>query len=122
MYSYHCLAFRLSTADIIHHLVFVTICCGLAIPYKHHGGVANNVGCFVLSGLPGGLDYAMLVLVKHGKMSKFTEKKWNARLQGWLRGPPMAVCVFLVCFQSLSCRLMVRRRSFFLSNCPARSS
>ena len=26
-------------------------------------GVANNFGCFFLSGLPGGLDYAMLVMV-----------------------------------------------------------
>jgi hypothetical protein len=27
-------------------------------------GVANNFGCFFLSGLPGGLDYVMLVLVR----------------------------------------------------------
>ena len=29
-------------------------------------GVANNFGCFFLSGLPGGLDYVMLVLVRSG--------------------------------------------------------
>jgi hypothetical protein len=96
IHIYHCLAFKLSTADIVHHLLFVTICCGLAIPFKHHGGVANNVGCFVLSGLPGGVDYVMLVLVKHSKLDKLTEKKWNARIQGWLRGPPMAVYAFVV--------------------------
>jgi hypothetical protein len=27
-------------------------------------GVANNFGCFFLSGLPGGLDYVMLVMVR----------------------------------------------------------
>ena len=27
-------------------------------------GVANNFGCFFLSGLPGGLDFALLVLVR----------------------------------------------------------
>ena len=96
IHVYHCVAFKLSVADIVHHLVFVVICCGLAIPYKHHGGVANNVGCFFLSGLPGGLDYAMLVLVKQGFMDKFTEKVWNARIQGWLRGPSMAVYAFVV--------------------------
>jgi hypothetical protein len=26
-------------------------------------GVANNFGCFFLSGLPGGIDYVLLVLV-----------------------------------------------------------
>ena len=96
IHIYHCLAFKLSTADIVHHLVFVTICCGLATPYKQDGGVANNVGCFVLSGLPGGIDYAMLVLVKHGYMNKFTEKVWNARIQGWIRGPAMAVYAFVI--------------------------
>ena len=27
-------------------------------------GVANNFGCFFLSGLPGGIDYVLLVLVR----------------------------------------------------------
>ena len=27
-------------------------------------GVANNFGCFFLSGLPGGLDFVMLVMVR----------------------------------------------------------
>ena len=96
IHIYHCLAFRLTTADIVHHVVFVVVCCGLAIPFKQHGGVANNVGCFFLSGLPGGLDYAMLVLVKQGKMLKITEKIWNARIQGWLRGPSMTVYAFVI--------------------------
>ena len=40
----HCLAFRLSAADVFHHLLFVSILCGLGIRFKQVGGVANNFG------------------------------------------------------------------------------
>ena len=95
LHIYHCLAFKLSGADIFHHAVFVTILCGLAIPYKHTGGVANNFGCFFLSGLPGGMDYVLLVLMQHGLIDKITEKKWNAVINVWLRGPSMSIYLFL---------------------------
>jgi len=36
----------------------------------------------------------LLVLVKHNYIEKLTEKKWNARVQSWLRSPPMAVYFF----------------------------
>jgi hypothetical protein len=35
---------------------------------------------FFLSGLPGGLDYAMLAMVKHGYLSIEAEKRYNARV------------------------------------------
>ena len=44
IHIYHCLAFRLSAADIFHHLLFVSILCGLGIWFKQVGGVANNFG------------------------------------------------------------------------------
>ena len=92
---YHVVAFKLRPEDIFHHLTFTVILCGLAIPYKHEGGVANNFGCFILSGLPGGIDYCMLVAVKQGWMEKMTEKSWNAWINTWIRGPFMAVYGFL---------------------------
>jgi hypothetical protein len=94
IHIYHCLAFKLTMEDIMHHAVFVTVLCGLAVPYKHVGGALNNFGCFVLSGLPGGVDYIMLVCVKHGFMDKLTEKKWNATVQSWFRSPMMAIYAF----------------------------
>ena len=92
---YHVLAFKLRAEDIFHHLVFTVILCGLAIPYKHAGGVANNFGCFFLSGLPGGVDYVLLVLVKQGAMAPITEKRLNAAINTWVRGPSMAVYAML---------------------------
>ena len=92
MHFYHCIGgFQLSGADIFHHAMFVLILCGLTIPFKQNGGVANNFGCFFLSGLPGGIDYVMLVLVKEGKMHKLTEKYWNRLINVWVRGPAMSV-------------------------------
>jgi len=92
---YHCLAFPLTKADIFHHVAFVSILCGLGIYFKQIGGIANNFGCFFLSGLPGGLDYIMLVLKAEGKLEKMTEKKWNAVIQQWIRGPSMSIYLFI---------------------------
>lgn len=46
IHIYHCIAFQLSAADIFHHMTFVVTLCGMAIPGKNYGGVANNLGCF----------------------------------------------------------------------------
>jgi len=96
IHLYHIIRFKLSKGDIIHHIIFVSICCGLAIKVKYNAGVANNLGCFFLSGLPGGIDYFLLVAEKHNWINKLTEKKWNAYIQGWIRGPSMAIYGFLL--------------------------
>ena len=95
IHLYHCLFFRLPPADIFHHAIFVSILCGFAIPFKHVGGASNNFGCFFLSGLPGGINYALLVLVKEGRMTPLAQKGWDAWINTWLRGPPMSVYAFL---------------------------
>jgi hypothetical protein len=95
IHLYHILAFKLRATDIFHHVTFVSVLCGLAIPFKHRGGAANNLGCFFLSGLPGALNYLFLVLSYHGKMSRHAEKKWTARVNVWLRGPAMSIYLFL---------------------------
>jgi hypothetical protein len=95
IHLYHCLFFRLRPDEIFHHALFVTILCGLAIPFKHVGGASNNLGCFFLSGLPGGVNYVLLVLVKEGRMASLNQKAWDAWINTWIRAPPMAVYAFL---------------------------
>lgn len=95
IHLYHCVAFPLRREDIVHHLTFVSILCGLAIPLKQVDGIGNNFGCFFLSGVPGGIIYANLVAVAHGLMDKMTEKKLAATINVWLRGPSMVVYAFL---------------------------
>jgi hypothetical protein len=57
--------------------------------------VTNVVG-FFLTGLPGGMDYFMLVLVKLGKMDRLTEKRYNTRIMTWLRGPGALSASFML--------------------------
>jgi hypothetical protein len=75
-------------------------------------GVANNLGCFFLSGLPGGIDYVMLVLVlspaaapaprpnslqvqvRENIMPASREKSLFAAINLWLRAPPMCMYYF----------------------------
>ena len=84
LHLYHLVAYSTSRADWFHHVLF----CGTLVPV---GLIAPNpivnVFAFFLSGLPGGIDYAMLTLVKHKKMSPLKEKVWNARINVWLRSP-----------------------------------
>ena len=95
IHLYHIIAFPLRGEDIFHHLTFVVVLCGLAIPFKQTGGAANNLGCFFLSGLPGGLDYVSLVLEKQGAITRTAQKKFCAFINVWLRGPSMSVYLFI---------------------------
>mmetsp|Transcript_11811 Transcript_11811/g.34186 ORF Transcript_11811/g.34186 Transcript_11811/m.34186 type:complete len:100 (+) Transcript_11811:481-780(+) len=47
-----------------------------------------------MCGLPGGLDYIMLALVKLGRLDPLVEKAWNSRINVWLRSPGMLLCTF----------------------------
>ena len=42
VHLYHCVAFDLTAADVFHHLLFVAVLCGAAVPFKNEGGVANK--------------------------------------------------------------------------------
>ena len=37
--------------------------------------------------VPGGIDYAMLVMVKLGWLTKMQEKEYNYYIQLWMRAP-----------------------------------
>lgn len=60
----------------------------------------RNLCRFLLSnipaGLPGGLDYAMLALEKHDRLSRATEKRWNARINVWIRAPGLCYVAFCI--------------------------
>jgi hypothetical protein len=98
IHFYHLIAFsNLTMDDWIHHILFAGSICTLAI--TQHVGPIQNVDGFFLSGLPGGLDYCMMAAVKHGYMTSQTEKKWNARINVWIRAPG---CVMTGCYLYVS--------------------
>ena len=63
--------------------------------FKKNSPVSNVIG-FFLTGLPGGLDYFFLILVKLGKMEKLREKRYSTRLNVWLRGPGALSASFML--------------------------
>lgn len=79
--------FSLSSSDYFHHLVFIPT---LSFPGQYYkwGSLSNSQALFV-TGLPGGIDYFLLGLVKTGVIAKNTEKRINVRLNTWLRVPGM---------------------------------
>jgi len=96
IHLYHLIAFECSVGDWVHHVVFAGIICPLGL-FFDPGPIQNMVGFFIC-GLPGGLDYGMLALVKLGLMNSFAEKAWNARINVWMRSPGLllaACCCFL---------------------------
>jgi hypothetical protein len=50
-------------------------------------GVIGNFCLFFICGVPGGIDYAMLVAVKMNMMKPIREKKINVHLNTWIRAP-----------------------------------
>tara|TARA_B110000008_G_scaffold279648_1_gene327702 strand:+ start:4501 stop:5175 length:675 start_codon:yes stop_codon:yes gene_type:complete len=84
LHLYHCIFFKLKPIDYYHHgiSVFLPIMLIPSIPYKF-----VNLYYFNLCGLPGGIDYFALVLVKYNKMTKTTQKYYSSLTNAYIRIP-----------------------------------
>jgi len=87
IHVYHMVApgFRLYFVDWLHHILMVVLGCPAMMIAK--AGPIGNFNFFFICGLPGGLDYLMLVLVKQRLIKPLTEKKYNRLLNLWCRTP-----------------------------------
>ena len=95
IHVYHMLAFKLTSDDLFHHLTFVPVIGGGHFVWPW--GAAGNILCFFISGFPGGIDYALLALVKAGHVSSLTEKRINLSINVWIRAPGItAFCILAV--------------------------
>ena len=94
IHVYHMLAFKLTPDDYFHHLMFIPT-IGFFGQYWLWGAVSGYLGFFI-SGLPGGIDYFMLTLVKHGLVPPLQQKRVCACLNVYLRGPFIVIGVFIV--------------------------
>ena len=105
LHLYHLVAFtKLRMDDIVHHLLFVGGFCVLNFAWAW--GRMVNVLLFFITGLPGGTTYALLVLVKTGRMGVLREKAISADLNTWLRTPG------LIAFATVICSCAAHRLSF----------
>jgi hypothetical protein len=85
LHLYHTLAYSVDAMDLIHHLVSAFLIGFVALLF-HFGGLVGAVD-FFMSGLPGGIDYALLALVAAGRIDSLTEKRVNRWLNLACRMP-----------------------------------
>lgn len=101
IHFYHMLGsligFRLYYVDWLHHIIMVVLGCP-CIMFAAMGPTVNFNFLFVC-GIPGGLDYLMLVLVKEGAMKALDEKRYNTILNVWCRCPFLISTVVLTFIQ-----------------------
>ena len=125
LHLYHIAAFQpLATIDWIHHGVMIIVM--LPFAYAMQPGPMLNHGCFFASGLPGGMDYVMLVCVKKGWMKSIDEKKYNSIIQTWIRNPGMLFhalftwTTFIHCYGYPDMEQKVRDKTMFQSDFQAK--
>ena len=75
----------LTFQDYVHHFAFAFALGGMQLAY--HWGPGSNYFMLWVTGLPGAMDYAMLAGVKLGVVTRLYEKKQNASINAWIRGP-----------------------------------
>jgi len=85
LHLYHILAFQpLPFIDWAHHLTALFI---VELAPLFYGGALANYGNFFACGLPGGIDYVLLFLMKRGLVQPLTEKRLALHLGLWVRCP-----------------------------------
>jgi hypothetical protein len=95
LHLYHMIAFKkLTTDDYIHHILFAVINVPIILMYNKT--VLAMFGAFFLLGLPGAIDYSLLVLTKLDLFDSQLEKKIYIYISLYLRMPG---CIFSTILQ-----------------------
>jgi hypothetical protein len=93
LHLYHTLRFNLTQLDIYHHMISCFLCTPLCYLYQTKG-----LSCYLFfcTGLPGGIDYLLLYMVKNKYIISLTEKRINSYLNTYIRMPGGVVTSYLV--------------------------
>ena len=95
VHVYHMVGgFSLTGADYFHHLLFIPA-LGFPGQLLLWGSVEPSAATFI-SGLPGGISYFMLGLLKTGHLEAMVEKRITANLNCWIRVPGILIHSFIV--------------------------
>lgn len=86
--------------DWLHHglMIGIALPLGLLLPSSTFLGFS----LFFTTGLPGGIDYALLFGVRNGWIERMTEKRINRFLQVWIRSPGAVALATLSAASALS--------------------
>ena len=97
--------------DYIHHIisVFLGVLPCLLFYYSKLITITNFLGC----GLPGGITYYLLILVKYNKLDKLKEKKYTAIINAYFRCPGI-VFVIGIEYMKIMSNIELRESKNFL--------
>lgn len=99
LHAYHIAMYfrKLRFDDWLHHILMI----GVALPIGAmlDGGTLLGYSLFFTTGLPGGIDYALLFLTRNNLLSRSVEKRINSELNVWIRSPG---CISLAAFVCVS--------------------
>jgi hypothetical protein len=119
LHVYHILVYRdkFRFDDWLHHILMI----GVALPIGAYLPSSTLIGysLFFSTGLPGGIDYALLFGVRNGWLAPLTEKKVNNWLNIWVRSPGCASHAALTLVYAFSMSEGVIGGYFLLSIIPA---
>ncbi len=76
---------KFRTDDWIHHILMVGVAIPIGVFFNSY--TLMGFAFFFTTGLPGGIDYVCLALVRNGWLHKLTEKRINEALNVWIRSP-----------------------------------
>ena len=96
-HTYHLIFFKnINTEELIHHIVscFIVPFIGIILPLGNTIPICNIAMC----GIPGAIDYFMLILVKYKIIHKITEKSINRWLNLLIRWPIFLLSVYILLF------------------------
>ena len=112
LHIYHVLVFKnLTWVDWLHHILSAFL-CGL-IAFVYHWGPILNTILFFITGLPGGIDYFLLFLVKLKKIDPMVEKRVNVYLNIFCRMPGLLISSLI---GYISLREMALENPFLISD------
>jgi hypothetical protein len=101
LHLYHILWYynKLRKDDWLHHILMV----GIALPLSNMVNKNFNIighTLFFTTGLPGGIDYILLFLVRNNIIDKMIEKNINRYINVWLRCPGCIAAATLILVES----------------------
>lgn len=97
LHLYHVYAFPLNRMDRIHHGVM----CGLLLLITQYKDIVSiitftNATLFFMCGLPGAVDYFLLVFVELNWLASSNEKRVNVAINVWCRSIGILYCVVII--------------------------
>jgi hypothetical protein len=92
LHMYHCIFFKMSYKDTLHHLVYAFFTTCYCIYYNPY--ISNDIAFVAIHGLPGAIDYATASLVRLGYYENVQQQKNSMLINMFFR------CPFLVCLSA----------------------